>query len=119
LEDLEMMTLFDGWTEEHAKALLDSLKLNGGVPHWKPECLKKLQEWCADHGKDHKSVEGQLDFVAFELRNAHQDIGAGPSASHDSRRSKEGSRALRDSIARRAGMAPGIYAPQREAALSL
>jgi Phage tail lysozyme len=75
-EDLEKMTLFDqGWTEEHAKGLLDSLGLNGDVPHWKPEHLKKLQDWCADHGKDHKSIAGQLDFVAFELRNAHQDIG--------------------------------------------
>ena len=25
--------------------------------------------------KDYKSIEGQLDFVAYELRNAHQDIG--------------------------------------------
>jgi len=70
------MTLFDqGWTEEHAKGLLDSLRLTGGVPHWKPEQLQKLQDWCLDHGKDHKSIEGQLEFVAYELRNAYQDIG--------------------------------------------
>lgn len=70
------MTLFDqGWTEEHAKGLLDCLRLTGGVPHWKAEHLKKLEEWCSAHGKDYKSIEGQLDFVAYELRNAHQDIG--------------------------------------------
>jgi hypothetical protein len=70
------MTVFDqGWTEEHAKGLLDSLKLTGGVPHWKPEHLQKLQHWCSDHGKDNKSIEAQLDFVAYELRNAYQDIG--------------------------------------------
>ena len=70
------MTLFDqGWTEEHAKGLLDSLRLTGGVPQWKPEQLQKLQDWCLDHGRDHKSIEGQLEFVAYELRNAYQDIG--------------------------------------------
>ena len=70
------MTVFDqGWTEEHAKALLDSLGLTGGRPHWKPEHLNKLQAWCSSRGKDHRSIEGQLEFVAYELRNAYQDIG--------------------------------------------
>jgi hypothetical protein len=45
------------------------------VPRWKDEHLKQLQTWCSAHGRDYKSIEGQLDFVAYELRNAHQDIG--------------------------------------------
>ena len=70
------MTVFDrGWTAEHAKGLLDSLGLTGGTPHWKQEHLKKLQAWCSNRGRDHRSIESQLEFVAYELRNAYQDIG--------------------------------------------
>jgi hypothetical protein len=70
------MTLFDqGWSEEHAKGLLGSLQLTGGLPHWKPEHLQRLQQWCADRGKDYKAIDCQLEFVAYELRNAYQEIG--------------------------------------------
>jgi hypothetical protein len=41
------MTLFDnGWTEDQAKGLIDSLKLTGGAPDWKPEPIQKLHDWC-------------------------------------------------------------------------
>jgi hypothetical protein len=70
------MTLVDfGWTEEQAMGLLDSLKLSGSAPHWKPEHLKKLYDWCSAHGKDHKTIEGQLEFIAFELCNDYEAVG--------------------------------------------
>jgi hypothetical protein len=48
-----VMTLFDnGWTEDQAKGLIDSLKLTGGVPDWKPEHLQKLHDWCKAQEKD-------------------------------------------------------------------
>jgi len=70
------MTLLDiGWTEEQAKGLLNGLKLKGGIPNWKPEHLQKLHDWCSAHEKDHTTIEGQLDFVAYELCNSNQGIG--------------------------------------------
>jgi hypothetical protein len=70
------MTLLDtGWTEEQAQGLLDSLKLNGGMPAWKLEHLQRLHDWCMAHDKDSTTVEAQLDFVAYELLNSFQAVG--------------------------------------------
>jgi Phage tail lysozyme len=71
------MTLLDiGWTEEQAKGLLDSLKLNGSTPNWKSEHLQKLRDWCSAHGKDSATVDAQLEFIAYELLNSYQGIGS-------------------------------------------
>jgi Phage tail lysozyme len=70
------MSLLDiGWTEEQANGLLDGLRLRAGIPDWKPEHLQKLHDWCSAHGKDHKTIEGQIDFVAYELVNCYEKIG--------------------------------------------
>jgi len=70
------MTLLDtGWTEEQAQGLLDSLKLIGGTPDWKPEHLERLRDWCSAHQKDSTSIEGQLEFIAQELLDSFQAIG--------------------------------------------
>jgi hypothetical protein len=71
------MTLVDfGWTEEQAAGLLDSLsRLSGSAPPWKPEHLKRLHDWCSAHGKDHKTIEGQLEFIAFDICNDHEAVG--------------------------------------------
>lgn len=70
------MTLFDnGWTEEQAQGLLDSLKLTGAIPDWKTEQLQKLYDWCSTHEKDHKSIDGQLEFIAHELCNTYEEVG--------------------------------------------
>jgi len=70
------VAVFDyGWTEEQAKGLLDSLNLTGGEPDWKPEHLQKLRDWCSVHDKDYKTVEGQLDFIAYELLDVYEGIG--------------------------------------------
>ena len=70
-----MGLLDDGWTEEQAKGLLDCLGLKGGVPDWKPEQLQKLRDWCSAQEKDPYTIEGQLEFIAHELCNAHEGIG--------------------------------------------
>jgi Phage tail lysozyme len=71
-----VMTLLDnGWTEEQAKALIDCLKLTGGVPDWKPEHIQKLYDWCKSQEKDPKTIEGQLEFVAYELCNTCEAMG--------------------------------------------
>jgi hypothetical protein len=67
--------LDDGWTEEQAKGLLDSFKLVGAVPNWKAEHLLKLYHWCVDHQTDQKTIEGQLEFIAYELCNSYAGIG--------------------------------------------
>ena len=70
------MTLLDqDWTQEQAQGLLDSLNLDGGTPKWKPEHLKKLRDWCSAHGKDSATVDGQLEFIAYELCNSYQGVG--------------------------------------------
>ena len=71
-----MTLLDDGWTAEQAKALLDSLKLNGGIPEWDAQYLQKLRDWCSDHVRDWTRIEGQLEFVAYELCNSYESIGA-------------------------------------------
>jgi Phage tail lysozyme len=70
------MTLLDnGWTEEQAQELISSLNLVGGPRYWKPEYRQKLHDWCSAHEKDQTTIEGQLDFIAYELRNSYQMIG--------------------------------------------
>jgi hypothetical protein len=64
-----------GWTEQQAQGLVDSLKLDGTIPNWKPEYLQRLHDWCSAHEKDPTTVEGQLDFIAYELRNCFEVIG--------------------------------------------
>lgn len=67
--------LEDGWTEEQAQGLLDGLGLLGAVPNWKAEHLKRLYRWCTDHRVDHKTIEGQLEFIAYDLCSAYPGIG--------------------------------------------
>jgi hypothetical protein len=50
------------WTPEQAEGLLDSLKLNRGLPDWRPEALKRLHDWCSTYHEDASTVEGQLEF---------------------------------------------------------
>jgi Phage tail lysozyme len=70
------MPLLDfGWSEEQAKGLFDSLRLTGSVPDWKHERLQKLYEWCSAHEKDHKTIDAQLEFVAYELCNVYEGTG--------------------------------------------
>ena len=70
------MTIFDNdWTEEQAQGLFDSLKLVGGVPNWKPEYLQKLREWCSTHELEPSAIEGQLEFVGYELCNSYEEVG--------------------------------------------
>ncbi len=70
------MTLLDnGWTDEQAKGLFDSLKLTGGVPDWKPQHRGKLQDWCKAHEQDPNTIDAQLEFVACELCNTYEAIG--------------------------------------------
>jgi Phage tail lysozyme len=70
------MTLLDqDWTEVQAQGLLDALHLVGGTPNWKPEHLRRLRDWCSANGKDPATVDGQLEFVAYELCNSFQAVG--------------------------------------------
>ena len=70
------MTILDnGWTEEQARGLLDSLMLNGSIPNWKPEHLQRLHDWCSAHEKDSTTIDGQLEFIAYELLNSFQAVG--------------------------------------------
>jgi Phage tail lysozyme len=70
------MTLLDGdWTPQQAQGLLDSLKLNCGMPDWKPEALKRLRDWCTSHQEDATTVEGQLEFIAHELLHSFKAVG--------------------------------------------
>ena len=70
-----MPLLDNGWTEEQAKGLCDSLKLTGGIPDWNPHHLGKLRDWCSANGKDPNTIDGQLEFVAYELCNTYEAIG--------------------------------------------
>lgn len=71
-----MAFLDEGWTEEQARGLFDSLKLDGGVPDWDPKYLQKLRDWCSTRQKDWTTLDGQLEFVAYELCNSYERIGA-------------------------------------------
>ena len=69
------MLLDEGWSPEQAQAVLDKLMLREGIPDWKPQHLKRLEEWCAAEKKEKNSVDTQLEFVAYDLCNEHQTIG--------------------------------------------
>ena len=70
------MTLLDtGWTDEQTQGLLHSLNLDGGTPKWKREHLQRLRSWCSAHEKDPTSLDGQLEFVAYELCNIYEGVG--------------------------------------------
>ena len=70
------MTLLDtGWTDEQTQGLLHSLNLHGGTPKWKREHLQRLRSWCSAHEKDSASLDGQLEFVAYELCNIYEGVG--------------------------------------------
>ena len=64
-----------GWTEQQAQGLLDSLNLDGGAPKWKLEHLRRLRDWCSAHGVDSATIDGQLEFIAYELCNGFQAVG--------------------------------------------
>jgi hypothetical protein len=75
-ESRDSMTLLDeGWTEEQAIGLLDQLKLLGAVPNWKPKHLQRLYDWCSAHEKNHKTIDGQLEFVAYDLHHSYEAMG--------------------------------------------
>ena len=70
------MTLLDnGWTEEQAHGLLQSLNLDGGTPKWKREHLQRLRSWCSAHKKDSTIVDGQLEFVAADICDTYEGVG--------------------------------------------
>ncbi len=71
-----MVLVDDGWTEEQAAGLLESLKLNGGIPDWNSKYLQRLRDWCFVHGKEWTTLDGQLEFVAEELCHTYERIGA-------------------------------------------
>ena len=70
-----MTQLDQDWTDAQAKALLDSLNLDGGTPKWKLEHPKRLRDWCSAHGFDAATIDGQLEFVAYELCHGFQAVG--------------------------------------------
>jgi hypothetical protein len=65
----------NGWTEQQAQVLLESLNFDGGTPKWKREHLHRLRAWCSAHGKDPATVDGQLEFVADDLCNTYEGVG--------------------------------------------
>jgi hypothetical protein len=75
LSATEMTFLDQDWTEEQAQGVLDGLKLEGGTPKWKLEHLRRLHDWCSANDKDPATVDGQLDFIAFELCSGFQGVG--------------------------------------------
>lgn len=70
-----MKLLDNGWTEEQASGLLDSLKLNDSSSNWKPEHVQRLHEYCAARGMDPKTSDSQLEFIAHDLISSFQGIG--------------------------------------------
>ena len=70
-----MTVLDNGWTDEQARGLLDSLELNGPCPNWKPEHVQRLHEFCSARGLNPKNVDSQLEFVAHDLLGSFQGIG--------------------------------------------
>ena len=65
----------NGWTEQQAQGLLESLNFDGGTPKWKREHLQRLRSWCSAHGKDPATIDGQLEFVADDLCNTYEGVG--------------------------------------------
>jgi hypothetical protein len=70
-----MELLDQGWTEEQAQGLLDALEVSHSVPNWKPAYLQTLYDWCGQRRKNPKTIEAQLDFIAYEICNFHEDFG--------------------------------------------
>ena len=70
-----MALLDNGWSAEQAQALLDKLMLKEGIPDWKPEHLKRFEDWCAAEGKEKNAIDSQLEFIAHDLCNEHETIG--------------------------------------------
>jgi hypothetical protein len=90
LRGLRQMTLLDtGWTQEQAQKLLDSLKLNGGMPEWKPEHLQRLRDWSSTRQKDASTIEAQLEFIADELLHSFQTVGMFLKRAHTVEEAKE------------------------------
>jgi hypothetical protein len=84
------MSLLDtNWTEEQAAALLDRLRLEGGIPDWEPGYLEKLRNWCSAHDEDWTTIDGQLEFVAYELCHTYERIGAALKKSKTVEQAKE------------------------------
>lgn len=44
-----------------------SLSRSYGLIQWTGGRLSKLKKWCKKHGKDYNSIQGQLDFMYWEL----------------------------------------------------
>jgi hypothetical protein len=65
----------NGWTEQQAQGLFESLNLDGGTPKWKGEHLRRMRSWCAARGKDAATINGQLEFVAADLCDTYEGIG--------------------------------------------
>jgi hypothetical protein len=70
-----MALLDEGWSVEQAQAILDKLMVREGIPDWKPQHLRRFQEWCAAKGKNKNAIDSQLEFVAHDLCNEHETIG--------------------------------------------
>jgi hypothetical protein len=70
-----MPLLDEDWTDAQIQGLLAALELVGAIPRWKPEHLQRLYDWCTAHQKDHNTVEGQLEFVAYDLCNSNEAVG--------------------------------------------
>jgi hypothetical protein len=73
-EEVTMSLPDNGWTEEQAQGLLESLNLDGGTPKWKREYLQRLRSWCWANAKDAATVDAQLEFVADELCNTYEGV---------------------------------------------
>lgn len=41
-----------------------------GLIQWMGGRLSNLKKWCNENGKDYKSIQGQLDFMDWEMQNA-------------------------------------------------
>jgi hypothetical protein len=77
------------WTQEQAQGLLDSLKLNGGMPEWKPEHLQRLRDLSSTRQKDASTIEAQLEFIADELLHSFQAVGTFLKRAHTVEEAKE------------------------------
>ena len=47
-----------------------SLSSSYGLIQWQGGRLNNLKKWCSENGKDYNSIQGQLDFMYWELVNA-------------------------------------------------
>ena len=65
----------NGWMEQQAQGLFESLNLDGGTPKWKGEHLQRLRSWCSARGKDSTTIDGQLEFVAADLCDTYEGVG--------------------------------------------